>query len=344
MPLYVVRASDHDAEAVQPPNRDDLLNTGMSPAQVDHEMIRRHELEVIEASFTRWVTIFGFIVCLLLPVSMGLLIYLIWFWIAERKKECDIPMNIWFIVVIINIIYNINFNGKSIHRQVIKLLCRYEALGHRLEPPPRRVRLYHLLISGFVFGWHCLGVHWVRISKTCPDKAPNLYRAMYLFSTFNIVFTLFTTLSTLGLSQMLASLMRRGLLPSAMMTVDRSAPEGTLELQETVTFDPEALGDAAQCPTCLEDFSKEHVIKRTVCGHLFHEDCLAPWLRVNRTCPLCRADLAQGLGDGAPAETIGANIASDEDADVIVVSAPPAQPAQTAAERPATEPPAIQEV
>jgi len=340
MPLYLVGAADHEEEAAQPTNRDDLVNAGMSPGQADHELIRRHELEVIEASFTRWVTIFGFIVCLLLPVSLGLLIYLIWFWIVERKKECDVPMNAWFIVVIVNIVYNINFNGKSIHRQVIRLICRYEARGPRLEPPPRRVRLYHLLISGFVFGWHCLGVHWVRISETCPHKAPNLYRAMYLFSVFNVVFTLFTTLSTLGLSHLLASLMRRGLLP-IMLTADRSAPEGTLELQETVPFDPEVLGETTQCPTCLEDFSKESGIKKTVCGHFFHEDCLVPWLRVNRTCPLCRADLAESLCSGAPAEEIGASIATDEDAEVLVVSGPAPQQNSAA---PVTELPTIQEV
>jgi len=170
MPLYVVRASDHDAEAVQPPNRDDLLNTGMSPAQVDHEMIRRHELEVIEASFTRWVTIFGFIVCLLLPVSMGLLIYLIWFWIAERKKECDIPMNVWFIVVIINIIYNINFNGKSIHRQASNQtpmplrgawaqVRAATSTGAALPPPDFRLRLRLAL------PWSALGQDIENVSR-----------------------------------------------------------------------------------------------------------------------------------------------------------------------------------
>jgi hypothetical protein len=29
---------------------------------------------------------------------------------------------------------------------------------------------------------------------------------------------------------------------------------------------------------------------RLRCKHVFHEACLAPWLRRSRTCPLCRAD------------------------------------------------------
>merc|ERR1719221_678143 len=130
-----------------------------------------------------------------------------------------------------------------------------------MEPPPRRVRIYHLCITAFVFGWHCIGIEWVRMSESCEETAPHLYRATHLFASFNIVFTIFTTLSTFGLSRMLASLLRRGLLPVSMMHSDRVAPEGTLELQETVQFDLEAFGDSVQCPTCLEDFSKEHTIK-----------------------------------------------------------------------------------
>merc|ERR1712226_769025 len=91
------------------------------------------------------------------------------------------------------------------------------------------------------------------------------------------------------------------------MQSDQIAPEGTMELQETIDFDIEAFGDSLQCPTCLEDFSKEHAIKKTICGHFFHEECLEPWLRMNRTCPLCRADLAQGLCElSAGSSVIGA--------------------------------------
>lgn len=37
-------------------------------------------------------------------------------------------------------------------------------------------------------------------------------------------------------------------------------------------------------------------------GHYFHESCLAQWFKVNRTCPLCRRDLAESLESGEQAE------------------------------------------
>mmetsp|Transcript_79191 Transcript_79191/g.183747 ORF Transcript_79191/g.183747 Transcript_79191/m.183747 type:complete len:327 (+) Transcript_79191:95-1075(+) len=293
----------------EPPTREELIRQGMTPLQADHELVRVHELEVIEENFMRWVMCFGGIVCMLLPVSLGLFVLLIYSYVSERHKECDVPLGTWFIVAVSNILYNVNLNGKSIHQQVIRLVCRYQqVMDQRLEPPPFRVRVYHRCVTGFVFVWHCIGLHWVRTSKTCSETAPRLYRAVYIFATFNIVFNIFTTLSTFGLSQMLASLLRRGLLPTSILPADLTAPEGTLECQETVTYSPELLCDSPQCPTCLEDFTKEHNIKKTVCGHFFHEECLAPWLRINRYCPLCRSDLARGL----QGQAIGSTTAMDD--------------------------------
>jgi len=285
------------------PTRAELLSQGLTHAQVNHEMVRRHEREVIEENFTRWVVAFGCIICMLLPVSLALLMFLIFAYLTERKEDCDAPLKAWFIVVISSIVYNLNINGTSLHQQVIRVVCRYEANGERWESPPRRVHLYHRLTMAFVFVWYCLGLHWVRTSETCRNTAPNLYTATYSFCIFNIIFSIFTTVSTFGLSHLLASLLRHGLLPVTMLQPDRGAPEGTLGMQETVQYDREMLEDSPQCPTCLEDFVKGHQIKRTVCGHFFHEDCLAPWLRMNRTCPLCRTDLARGLESAG--QTIG---------------------------------------
>ncbi|CAE8653729.1 unnamed protein product [Polarella glacialis] len=298
------------------PTREELIAMGMTPAQADHELVRRNELEVIEVSVTRWVMAFGCVICISLPAGIVFFFYLVFSSLMEREQECDVPLLWWCYVAVFNIFYHLNFGGRSIHRQVIRTMCRYQATEQNLEPPPPRVRAYHLLTSIFVFAWHCVGLHWIRISTTCKDTAPHLHRAVSLFASFYIVYTLFTTISTIGLQRMLATLLRRGLLPVAMIGHDRVAPEGTMDLQQTVMFDSEQFGECQQCPTCLEDFTKEQVIKQTVCGHYFHEACLAQWLKLNRTCPLCRRDLAAGLEQGTtettqeaqtvPPDTIGA--------------------------------------
>ena len=46
------------------------------------------------------------------------------------------------------------------------------------------------------------------------------------------------------------------------------------------------------CSICLDEFEKEHKIRKTVCGHLFHMKCLDKWLSENSyKCPMCRAEI-----------------------------------------------------
>ncbi|KAH8169951.1 ring finger domain-containing protein [Sarocladium implicatum] len=48
----------------------------------------------------------------------------------------------------------------------------------------------------------------------------------------------------------------------------------------------------ALCSICLEDYSDEDVVRKTVCGHVFHSPCLTQWLgRPAWRCPLCQGEL-----------------------------------------------------
>jgi E3 ubiquitin-protein ligase RNF115/126 len=58
-------------------------------------------------------------------------------------------------------------------------------------------------------------------------------------------------------------------------------------------------GDEADDPpevVPLEEQQDELVMMP--CRHLFHEDCLIPWLKTNRTCPVCRIILEPEKGKG----------------------------------------------
>ena len=42
------------------------------------------------------------------------------------------------------------------------------------------------------------------------------------------------------------------------------------------------------CSICLEDFKDEDILKKLNCNHIFHKECLTPWLNDHNNCPLCR--------------------------------------------------------
>lgn len=46
-----------------------------------------------------------------------------------------------------------------------------------------------------------------------------------------------------------------------------------------------------QCSVCMDDFVLEETVKKLRCEHLFHENCITPWLQMHATCPVCRKTL-----------------------------------------------------
>ena len=47
------------------------------------------------------------------------------------------------------------------------------------------------------------------------------------------------------------------------------------------------------CPICLDKFSSK-VIKLK-CNHIYHKECIRPWLKENKSCPMCREEIILNL-------------------------------------------------
>ncbi|CAL5045171.1 unnamed protein product [Urochloa decumbens] len=55
----------------------------------------------------------------------------------------------------------------------------------------------------------------------------------------------------------------------------------------------------AQCAVCMDDFHLGAAAKQLPCKHVFHKDCILPWLDLHSSCPVCRYELP--TDDPAPA-------------------------------------------
>ncbi|KAF9348415.1 hypothetical protein BGX34_002497 [Mortierella sp. NVP85] len=50
----------------------------------------------------------------------------------------------------------------------------------------------------------------------------------------------------------------------------------------------EELDAKTECSVCKDEFVKEDNCLQLKCNHIFHEDCIKPWLKTSATCPTCR--------------------------------------------------------
>ncbi|XP_078112457.1 uncharacterized protein LOC144521745 [Sander vitreus] len=62
----------------------------------------------------------------------------------------------------------------------------------------------------------------------------------------------------------------------------------------TRTFQPAAGAGNTQCQICFCDYTSKEKLRILPCFHDYHVQCIDRWLKDNATCPICRANLADG--------------------------------------------------
>ncbi|XP_066460863.1 E3 ubiquitin-protein ligase RNF126 [Eleutherodactylus coqui] len=60
----------------------------------------------------------------------------------------------------------------------------------------------------------------------------------------------------------------------------------------TVQVTDEHVGSGLECPVCKEDYTVGETVRQLPCNHLFHNNCIIPWLEQHDTCPVCRKSLS----------------------------------------------------
>lgn len=84
-----------------------------------------------------------------------------------------------------------------------------------------------------------------------------------------------------------------------------------LQVRKLKNGDEETTSESHMCAVCIEPFKVGDVVTVLTCDHIFHKDCIEPWLLEKRTCPMCKCDILKALG------------VEEEEKDDIAVESPP---------------------
>ncbi|KAE9596288.1 hypothetical protein Lal_00048835 [Lupinus albus] len=78
-------------------------------------------------------------------------------------------------------------------------------------------------------------------------------------------------------------------------TNDRHGPppaaRSSIDAMPTIRITHAHLRSDSHCPVCKERFELGSEAREMPCNHIYHSDCIVPWLVQHNSCPVCRVEL-----------------------------------------------------
>ncbi|GAA0138311.1 hypothetical protein LIER_00079 [Lithospermum erythrorhizon] len=187
----------------------------------------------------------------------------------------------------------------------------------------RLIDYFKMALDCFFAIWFVVGNVWIFGGHTSASDAPKLYRLCIVFLTFSCIgyampFILCATIccclpciiSVLGFRE--DPTQSRGATSESI----NSLPTYKFKVKKNKTIiDKESnnasgdggiiaagtekerviSGDDAVCCICLAKYVNNDELKELLCSHFFHKECVDKWLKINATCPLCKAEVGETL-------------------------------------------------
>ncbi|XP_029282047.1 E3 ubiquitin-protein ligase arkadia [Cottoperca gobio] len=82
--------------------------------------------------------------------------------------------------------------------------------------------------------------------------------------------------------------------------VSKKLSRREIQMFPTKTFQSANSAGNSQCQICFCDYTDGEKLRMLPCFHDYHVQCIDRWLKDNTTCPICRANLADGAALAPP--------------------------------------------
>lgn len=272
------------------------------PLLTRRQSVRHHERQQFQQSQRQVVVNVandgqGFLARLMMFVFYLICIALVavWFYlyfgtiyiiIFHLDKECDQPLGGWLVVWMILPTVHALFDPQP-----------------PAEEEYQNERNRHSMRSGFIHSvWFGFGMSWFHMAKTCQKTNAPLYEWVKFVIHIYVIGLFFILVFPLMLAFCYVQAFRfyHWLIDAGWISNPKAASADTIDNMEEVTYDPSLFGSednaldtrpSGECCCCQENFGPELPIVKTACGHYYHKQCLAEWLKLAKSCPLCRCNL-----------------------------------------------------
>lgn len=76
------------------------------------------------------------------------------------------------------------------------------------------------------------------------------------------------------------------------------ASKAAVEAMPTVEINETHIHNELYCGVCKEQFELGTQVRDMPCNHLYHSECILPWLELRNSCPVCRNEMPAETGGG----------------------------------------------
>ncbi|XP_044468605.1 probable E3 ubiquitin-protein ligase RHC1A [Mangifera indica] len=70
------------------------------------------------------------------------------------------------------------------------------------------------------------------------------------------------------------------------------AAQSSINAMPTIKITQRHLRSDSHCPVCKDKFELGSEARQMPCNHIYHSDCIVPWLVQHNSCPVCRQELS----------------------------------------------------
>ncbi|KAH7656980.1 RNA polymerase archaeal subunit P/eukaryotic subunit RPABC4 protein [Dioscorea alata] len=74
------------------------------------------------------------------------------------------------------------------------------------------------------------------------------------------------------------------------------ASKASIESMPTIEIVAGHIGTDSHCAVCKEAFELGSEAREMPCKHIYHQDCILPWLSLRNSCPVCRHEMPTEVG------------------------------------------------